>query len=313
MIIREATLKDIPEIVVLLKRSLGNSLHKKSTLVWEYKHIKNIFGISYVLVALEDNKIIGVRPFMQWKWQQGDKLWQSYRAVDTATDPNHLGKGIFKKLTLQAKNDVQMQQECFIFNTPNSKSRPGYLKMGWQKLGKIRVFLTFPWLYVFLLFTKKKSEVTENQSADSLEIICNKENQKLKNLGVFFTPKSSSYLIWRYEQNQLESYIKLATSEWCVFCYVKKHGWIKELRIVEALGVDTDKIKQEIKQAIIPLALKHYCFIISSATNEIFSIGFYSKIGPMLTFCDLTKSQRIINVLEDPNIFHYSLGDLELF
>ena len=99
MIIRASHLSDTPAIVQLLKESLGESLLKKTTDIWLYKHEQNPFGPSYVLLAEEASHLIGVRAFMQWRWQKGSEVLQAYRAVDTATHPQHQGRGIFKKLT----------------------------------------------------------------------------------------------------------------------------------------------------------------------------------------------------------------------
>ena len=64
---------------------------------------------------------------------------RAVRAVDTATHPDHQGKGIFTKLTLGAIPDLRDDGVDAIFNTPNDKSRPGYLKMGWSQVGRVPV------------------------------------------------------------------------------------------------------------------------------------------------------------------------------
>src|SRR5680860_587937 len=131
MIIREAKEVDIPEIVKVLRASLGEQDLPLSEGIWNYKHVKNPFGRSLVLVAEENGVIAGVRAFMCWEWQCLNKSYATYRAVDTATHPNYQGQGIFKKLTLKAIELAKEQGVQFIFNTPNEQSRPGYLKMGW--------------------------------------------------------------------------------------------------------------------------------------------------------------------------------------
>ena len=60
------------------------------------------------------------------------------RAVDTATHPDHRGIGIFSMLTDQALHELRGQAEL-VFNTPNGRSLPGYLKMGWRTVGRIPV------------------------------------------------------------------------------------------------------------------------------------------------------------------------------
>ena len=141
MNIREATQNDIPQILKVLKASLGETSSKKTEEVWRYKHIDNPFGKSLVLVAEEEGEIVGVRAFMRWKWQKGEKIYSAFRAVDTATHPNHQGKGIFKKLTLKALEIGKERGDHFVFNTPNTQSKPGYLKMGWKEVDKLEIQL----------------------------------------------------------------------------------------------------------------------------------------------------------------------------
>ena len=69
MTIRLAKIEDTNAIVQLLKESLGEKLLKKSTSIWNFKHHQNPFGESLVLLAEENNQIIGVRAFMKWQWQ----------------------------------------------------------------------------------------------------------------------------------------------------------------------------------------------------------------------------------------------------
>ena len=145
------------------------------------------------------------------------------------------GKGIFKRLTLRALDDVQAKGECFDFNTPNNQSRPGYLKMGWQEVGKINVALIPSVLNGFeVLFSTPVAcnTITTNQ----LEKLCNLHNANLKNQMVLFTPKSPNYLKWRYEENLLQKYHVISTSDFYIAMCVKKHRFYKELRVVEVIG-----------------------------------------------------------------------------
>ena len=63
------------------------------------------------------------------------------RAVDTATHPDLQGRGLFRRLTLLAVDELTADGTRFVFNTPNDQSRPGYLKMGWQSLGRAPVIV----------------------------------------------------------------------------------------------------------------------------------------------------------------------------
>lgn len=137
MQLRPADPKDKSAIIDLLKKSLGESTIPKSEALWNWKHEQNPFGPSYILLAEENNMLVGLRAFMQWEWQWKGKIYKAIRAVDTATHPDYQGKGIFKKLTLQQIEICRQQGISFVFNTPNNQSKPGYLKMGWIEQGKL--------------------------------------------------------------------------------------------------------------------------------------------------------------------------------
>ncbi|PWA04021.1 GNAT family N-acetyltransferase [Flavobacterium psychrotolerans] len=313
MIIRTSEIADTPAIVDLLKLSLGEGLVKKSTVVWNFKHLKNPFGASHVLLAIENETFVGVRAFMKWNWQIGNKVWIAYRAVDTSTHPEYQGKGIFKKLTLQALEDVQKDKETFIFNTPNDKSRPGYLKMGWVEVDAIPIALVPTIGYFFQSVFSKKKVIMNPIEPERLEELCVVHNRILAEKNVLFTPKSAEYLKWRFEQNPMQEYVVISSNDWYVALYIKKQRFFKEVRVVEVIGSESHSDKKEIRNAIVNYALKNRCWIITIANTELFRFRIYGKFGPKLTFKALTKNTSFIN--KALNVYHwkYSLGDLELF
>jgi GNAT superfamily N-acetyltransferase len=130
MEITQAQDSDINEIISLLKISLGEALMPKSEAYFIWKHFKNPFGKSLILLAKENGKIIGIRAFMLWSWINVETIVTSVRAVDTATHPDYQGKGVFKKLTLEAVKKSIDEKFSFVFNTPNPISMIGYLKIG---------------------------------------------------------------------------------------------------------------------------------------------------------------------------------------
>ncbi|HEU4895600.1 MAG TPA: GNAT family N-acetyltransferase [Acidimicrobiia bacterium] len=130
---------DTDEVLELMRLSLGESrLLERTPDLFRWKHVDNPFGRSIGLVAEEGGQIVGLRTFMRWELvtQEGAVL-SCARAVDTATHPEHQGKGIFRRLTEEAVEVAREDGIAMIFNTPNEKSRPGYLKMGWSEIGVI--------------------------------------------------------------------------------------------------------------------------------------------------------------------------------
>jgi GNAT superfamily N-acetyltransferase len=133
---------DLPAVLDLLRAGLGESpLLKRTPDLFRWKHVDNPFGRSVLLVAEADESIVGLRAFMRWQLDFEGGVISCGRAVDTATHPAYQRRGIFKRLTMAALDvarDVGIQ---LIFNTPNERSRPGYLKMGWSDVGPIRVMV----------------------------------------------------------------------------------------------------------------------------------------------------------------------------
>ncbi|HEY3672909.1 MAG TPA: GNAT family N-acetyltransferase, partial [Acidimicrobiia bacterium] len=136
--VRRADTHDFPGILELARRALGWTDDDARYLEW--KHLENPFGVSPMWVALDDDRIVGFRTFLRWQFVAPDGTTvDAVRAVDTATDPDHQGRGIFTQLTLEALADLPGDGVALVFNTPNEKSLPGYLKMGWHELGRLPV------------------------------------------------------------------------------------------------------------------------------------------------------------------------------
>jgi GNAT superfamily N-acetyltransferase len=315
MRIRTATEADIPEILKVLKASLGETSSKKSEEIWRYKHIDNPFGRSLVLLAIQDLKIIGVRAFMRWNWQKGEEIFSAFRAVDTATHPEHQGKGVFKKLTLKAVEIVKENGGHFIFNTPNEKSKPGYLKMGWEDIDRLNVGIKFvnP-IYWMKPFNERDSFGCINVSEESLELLLQQVSKQKLGSQKYFTPKSVKYLKWRYEYNPLQKYIIRATENYYIAAYVKIHSRFKELRIVEFL-INSNTNAKYGKIIVKDLARKSGVQILSFSPKDKlnFNSAVSGKFGPALTLNTLTLVEKDRKDLNDLNSWAYSLGDLELF
>lgn len=312
MIIRKATPEDIPAIVVLLLQSLGEGLLKKSEDTWNFKHSNNPFGISHVLLAFEADVLVGVRAFMKWQWQLGTQSWTAFRAVDTATHPDFQGKGIFKKLTLQALDEIQNDGETFVFNTPNDNSRPGYLKMGWKILDTIELAVIPTPIYVFT-FLWNKSTFQNMISTAQLDLICRDYNSQLSDKNLLFTPKSAAYLRWRYEENLLQEYEVVSTNDFYIAFYIKKHRFFDELRVVESVSSDLKKYRKKIQQTVLRFAFQNKCMLITTSNKDLFRFKIYGKFGPKLTIRTLTKDSFFTNSVYSIKKWYYSLGDLELF
>ena len=142
--VRLAGPADEAAVLDVCARALNWAGDGRDAAFFHWKHRENFFGASPIWVAEDgsgDSKeIVGVRAMMMWELRSPDgAALLMARAVDTATLPSHQGRGIFSALTGSAIGALRDEGRHAIFNTPNAKSGPGYLKMGWTRLGSVPV------------------------------------------------------------------------------------------------------------------------------------------------------------------------------
>jgi N-acetylglutamate synthase-like GNAT family acetyltransferase len=318
MIIREAKSEDVPHIVSLLKKSLGESLMPKSEQYWIWKHIRNPFGVSPVLVAEENNTLIGVRAFMCWQWTRQGKILRAIRAVDTATHPDHQGKGIFKKLTLKLVDTCKNDGVDFVFNSPNSQSKPGYLKMGWEEAGKLPVSIQvrkpLSMLYNVVMSRQASEPELKTQLSELLfhpglqTLLANTQPQ---NISTLYSP---AYLQWRYLQVPVVKYGAVGIHDkdelrgLLIYRFKPSKAGI-ELRITDIFARAETDFKALISKLTRECPQAEFITLSGAGLQKLGMITM--NIGPVVTV-------RNLNLTSTEELAHFhkwspSLGDLELF
>lgn len=180
--IREINYKEDTEKIIELLNISFDSNHNRKDFLW--KHFDNPFGKSYGLLAIDGDKIIGLRMFMRWEFiNDSRRVFKAIRPVDTCTDPAYRGLGIFKRLTLEGLKRISSEYEL-VFNTPNKNSKPGYLKMGWNDLNQD---ISYSFGILNLFGSKMK-----------FELINSTEINHLQNYNTIQTKTTLDYLKWRY-------------------------------------------------------------------------------------------------------------------
>ncbi|MFW5898924.1 MAG: GNAT family N-acetyltransferase, partial [Jiangellaceae bacterium] len=128
---------DESAVLELIEASLGRKPDPRNAAFFAWKHRENAFGASPAWVAVDGDRVVGFRTLMRWEFDTPEGPVRAVRAVDTATHPDYQGRGIFSALTGRAVEELRADGVGFVFNTPNDKSRPGYLKMGWREVGQL--------------------------------------------------------------------------------------------------------------------------------------------------------------------------------
>lgn len=202
---------DEPEVLELLRGSLGEGPGgRRSPDYFRWKHVENHFGRSFMTVAESGGRIVGFRALMRWRFRVGDRTIEAVRPVDTVTHPEERGRGVFSTLTRAAVDALQGKVDL-VFNTPNSNSLPGYLKMGWQVAGQIPVSVRVvrPARFLAGKLRRARAGVTPSERpevsaptageilADGPRITALLERSEVPGPG-YATPRDLEYLRWRY-------------------------------------------------------------------------------------------------------------------
>lgn len=190
----------------------GGPTGNRTEQFFRWKHLHGPFGRSFLFVAKDGERIVGLRSFMRWEFFSGDKVLSAVRAVDTATHPEYQRRGIFAQLNRTAL-EVLRDEVDFVFNTPNQKTLPGDLKMGWKVVGKLPVAIRVcnPVHVALSLRHLRSSNVSEGRrpgihapSAD--EALQNREavvsllkEAEVPDYGIA-TRRDLAYVQWRYAQ-----------------------------------------------------------------------------------------------------------------
>jgi N-acetylglutamate synthase-like GNAT family acetyltransferase len=311
MTIRPAENEDLPAIIALLKASLGESLLPKSEEFWRWKHISNPFGKSPVLLAEHEGQILGVRAFLKWEFVKNGKPIKACRAVDTATHPDFQGRGIFSKLTMGLIDEIQKEGIDLIFNTPNAKSSPGYLKMGWQSWGRLPLKLDFH-------LGRSGESIPPTVDWRALDPLIDRLESSKPQGSDLLTRLIPGYLRWRYEAIPLFPYQYISDGESYLLIYRIKEGKMgREFRICELLFTrELDKSKsKELKRALaerIKSSGARFSSIsgLSYPKQKVLGMGLLPviRIGPLVTLRQVSEDFQAHS--QDWN---WTLGDLEVF
>lgn len=207
--VRRSSEDDVPGIVETLKLAMGWAGDRRDLDFFTWKHYRGPFGPSPGWLAMDGQRIVGLRTFVRWQFQDRGAVVHAVRAVDTATSPDYRRRGIFSALTRTAIDELRADGFAFIFNTPNERSRGGYLSLGWAPAPRPLIWLrprspaTLAAISKARVAAQKWSPCGEAgvDAADALadEVAVERLLARVKSGGAEHrTIRSSSYLRWRY-------------------------------------------------------------------------------------------------------------------
>jgi GNAT superfamily N-acetyltransferase len=347
LVVRPFAPSDQPAVIALLMSSMGGGPAGVITEeFFHWKHVANPFGVSPGLVALDQDKIVGVRLFLRWELHAAGVRLRAVRAVDTATHPSFQGRGIFRRLTLDLLHQLEGAGEVeLVFNTPNSSSRPGYLKMGWCEVGTlpVRLGVLRPIRFVTGVRTAAAATATATSAPtssptevgrplppspyESAERVMTEWGRQVDELieesekpAGFHTPQSANYLRWRYGQAPGLDYRCIVAEsagrlDGVAFGRLRRRGRLSELTLAEVIVRPGDhRAAGRLLRAARRSGADHVTLL--TTTPELRHAarltGFITAPGHGL---GLTANPRRRLPLDPCEVdsWHLSLGDLEVF
>jgi GNAT superfamily N-acetyltransferase len=308
--VRRATPDDAEPVLEMLAVALGWGSDPIVAQLFAWKHSESIFGPSPAWVATSEGRVVGYRTFMRWTFLWAGEPVEAVRAVDTATHPDFRGRGLFRLLTTRAVEDLRDEGVGFVFNTPNDQSRPGYLKMGWQVVGRLPVAAqaSGPGGLLRMTRARQPAELWSQPTTvgvDPVEFFGSAQAPTLQqgDDGALRTRRHQPYLAWRY------GFMPLHYRVWCddrsgsaLVFRLRRRGAATELALLEAFGTAGLRAVNRLL----------------AATGADYAIGLAAarpraglplpNQGPLLTWRALARTD--CPPLEQ---WHLSLGDVELF
>lgn len=320
--IRAAGPDDHPAIVALAARALGWRDGEPNEELFRWKHLDNPSGPSSMWLAIDDGRIVGFRAFLRWTFDDPDLGPQhAVRAVDTATDPDHQGQGIFTALTRHGLDQERRAGTDFVFNTPNDQSRPGYLKLGWQVVGRVPVAVAVgsPASAVRMLRARVPASKWSEASTAGLpapQVFADEAavGELVASLGAptgLRTSRTPETLRWRYGFDPLRYRVLLrgaGIADGLAVFRVRRRGAATETALVDLLIPDGDRrAARDLVRAVLGATRPDYLISVQRRPISGRSMRLPGQ-GPLLTWRGVNRA-----AMPDLATWDLSLGDIELF
>lgn len=197
----------------------------------KWLHQQNLSNTNTIYYAMQQNEVAAIYTALPVVFKINDTKVPALQSIDTITDIDHRGKGLFPKLANKLYTDAAENKFALVYGFPNENSAPGFFKkLQWQPFGEAP-FLLKP-LNPFYFFKKffKRKKIQEDFSSTNHIYISPKEkrlnkNTVIKSLDQFgetydeiwnaasenipvCVDRSAAYMNWRYVTKPAEHYYR---------------------------------------------------------------------------------------------------------
>lgn len=316
--VRRGTPDDIPAAIAVATAALGWRPDDPNEAFFRWKHLENPAGASPLWLAVDTEgpapgTVVGFRTMLRWTFRTVDGATRrAVRAVDTATDPDHQRRGIFRALTSTAVEALTADGVDFVFNTPNDNSRPGYLRMGWRDVGRIPTRVAITGLGALPRIARARTAAEKWSQPCSLGATIDDAIDDVVDLAArtpapagMATDRTRDHLLWRYGFEPLH-YRVIRSDEAAAVVRLRRRGAALEGVLAEIFSPDAAATRRLLRRLGRELHVDHL-LTLAAPPHPAPWLPTLPRLGPRLTVRDLAGSGPALDE------FRFALGDIELF
>lgn len=100
--------------------------------IWAWEYLRNPLSDPEVIVAVENGRIVGARPFTYVEMWLGNERVKAALHCDTMVHPDYQRRGIFNSMGQFSIPYLKERGYALSYGFPGPMSRPGYLRQGWK-------------------------------------------------------------------------------------------------------------------------------------------------------------------------------------
>ena len=219
----------IEQLLDLFCESFGKKMSRE---LWTWKYLRNPLNSADVeiIVALDNDKVVGARPFMLAEMWLGNEKLKAAQHCDTMVHPQYQGKGIFNRIGKFAIQYLRDNGFTLSYGFPGPQSRPGFLRQGYRIVTRTETMFRvvnprrviscqlrnrllgsgIGFLYDKLLNFKRKdtSSISSIFQLDTSDQVTDelKQVDDLRGESVIDLVRDESYLRWRFDCQPIFSY-----------------------------------------------------------------------------------------------------------
>ena len=197
----------------------------------QWLHQQNIANTNTIYYAMHNEEIAAIYTALPVIFKINDVLLPALQSIDTMTDLDHRGKGLFPKLAAKLYSDAAENNFSLVYGFPNENSAPGFFKkLQWISFGEAPFLLKpiNPFYFIKKFINRKKKledfssfnhiynapKLKEINTSVVIKAIANFDEsydqiwkKVSKNIKVCIN-RNAEYMNWRYVNKPAEHYYR---------------------------------------------------------------------------------------------------------